>query len=185
MQHLLVYLFVVVVLVTNNAITLADQNDERLNVLFENLKTTSNIGAIEQLEEQIWGIWLTSNNDEVNTLMRQGVRAMAERDFDAALQAFDNIIAEEPDFAEGWNKRATVYYLQDNLTQSMQDIQRTLELEPRHFGALSGMGLIFMRLGDNAGALEAYKEVIKIHPNSPSARFHIDSLQERIRNQMI
>ena len=183
MQRLWAYLFFVVAIVTGNAV--ADQNDERLDVLFENLKSTSNLGVIEQLEEQIWSIWLASDDDEINILMKEGVRAMAARDLDTALQTFDKIIAKEPDFAEGWNKRATVYYLQENLTESMQDIQRTLELEPRHFGALSGMGLIFMQLGDDAGALEAYKEVIKIHPNSPSARFYIEALQKRIRNQMI
>ena len=117
--------------------------------------------------------------------MTAGVEAMRLRDFDTALDVFNRVVERAPEFAEGWNKRATVHYLQNHLSESVEDIQRTLALEPRHFGALSGMGLIFMQMGDDTGALKAYEEVIKIHPHSPSARYHIDALKAKLRNQMI
>ncbi len=117
--------------------------------------------------------------------MLQGIQAMAVRNLSFALESFDRVTKLAPDFAEGWNKRATVYYLMDDLEESVQDIQRTLTLEPRHFGALSGMGLIFMQLGDDEGALRAYEEVIKIHPNAPGAQHHIRALRSKLYGDAI
>lgn len=163
----------------------ADQDDTRLDALFERLQRDVNSAEIQHLETQIWAIWIDSGREDVNALMTKGIEAMGVRDLSMALDIFDQIVEMAPEFAEGWNKRATVHYLKNNLSESVQDIQRTLDLEPRHFGALSGMGLIFMRIGDEAGALQAYQEVVKIHPRSPSARFHIQVLRTKLRDQMI
>ena len=92
-------------------------------------------------------------------------------------------MTELPDYAEGWNKRATVHYLKGDYSASVIDIERTLALEPRHFGAISGMGLIFMARGDEAGALKAFKEVLKIHPHARGAQFHVEELRKKLMSQ--
>lgn len=164
---------------------LADQRDPRLDELFESLQEIREPEALQRVESEIWGIWLQSEQDGIDTLMRQGINAMHRRDLDTALARFDEITEQAPEFAEGWNKRATVYYLRGELEESVKDIQRTLALEPRHFGALSGMGLIFMKLGDTAGALEAFQGVLEIHPHSPSAQAHIQNLRQQLKDDVI
>ena len=166
-------------------VAVADQDDKRLDSLFNRLQSDVDMATISQVEAKIWDIWIDSGREDINALMAEGVQDMQMRDFDAALDIFNQVIEMAPEFAEAWNKRATVYYLRNQLSESVEDIQRTLALEPRHFGALSGMGLIFMQMGDDAGALKAYEEVIKIHPHSPSARYHIDALKAKLRNQII
>jgi tetratricopeptide (TPR) repeat protein len=94
---------------------------------------------------------------------------------------FDRVVTTLPDFAEGWNKRATVHYLNEDYTASVIDIERTLVLEPRHFGAISGMGLIFMARGDEAGALRAFEEVLKIHPHARGAKARVEELRKKLR----
>ncbi|MGI9304618.1 MAG: tetratricopeptide repeat protein [Gammaproteobacteria bacterium] len=163
----------------------ADQQDERLAGLFDQLKDAGDPGAARSVETDIWKIWIESGKSDIDELMSQGVVAMSSRNFDVALEAFDKIVEQAPGFAEGWNKRATVYYLRDEMAESMLDIERTLDLEPRHFGALSGMGLIFMEQGDYKGAIKAYQEVLKIHPQSPSARFHIGRMHKLLYGESL
>ena len=90
-----------------------------------------------------------------------------------------------PDFAEGWNKRATVHYLMGNYDKSLSDVAKTLALEPRHFGALSGRGLIYIELEDEKRALEAFEEALAIHPNLVSAAINAKALRERLRKREI
>lgn len=163
----------------------ADQSDIRLHDLFTQLSSASNPSTAGDAEAEIWTIWGESGDEKIDELMVQGVQAMGSRDLDDALKRFDQITRLAPGFAEGWNKRATVYYLRDDLAESVIDIQKTLELEPRHFGALSGMGLIFMERGDFEGALGAYEEVLKIHPQSMAARFHSEHLREKLYGESL
>ena len=164
---------------------LADQNDVRLDDLFEALQFNADADEISKIEGEIWSIWHESGRTDVDELMTAGIQAMQLRRYGAALDLFNRVVEIAPEFAEGWNKRATVHYLRDDLTESMQDIERTLRLEPRHFGALAGMGLIFIELGDDEGALKAYEEVIKIHPHSPNIKANIEALRAKIRGQAI
>ena len=164
---------------------MADQNDERLDILFAALQDDMGAGERGRIEGEIWQIWHQSGRPDVDNLMVAGMRAMQRRQYGAALKIFDRIVETAPDFAEGWNKRATVHYLRDDLARSVRDIQRTLELEPRHFGALSGMGLIFIEVGDDEGALKTYEEVIKINPYSPSARANVELLRTKVRGRAI
>jgi Flp pilus assembly protein TadD len=92
---------------------------------------------------------------------------------------FSQIVANFPDFAEGWNKRATLYYLVGNTDASIEDIKKTLELEPRHFGALSGLGLVYLQQGKLALAEEAFQQLITVHPNSPSAQENLRLVKEQ------
>jgi tetratricopeptide (TPR) repeat protein len=110
---------------------------------------------------------------------------MGAGDFLTALQTFNAMVKLEPDFAEGWNKRTTVLYLIDNYDASVADVQRTLALEPRHFGALSGLGLIYDALEEKKKALEAYRSALKIHPHLFGVEMRIEQLSKEIEGQRI
>ena len=161
----------------------ADQRDPRLPELFEQLQNTGEPFEARYAEQEIWRIWMSSGRDDVDALMREGVAAMQSGRFTDAIDHFGRIVAIAPEFAEGWNKRATAHYLNDDLGESVRDIQRTLALEPRHFGAISGMGLIFLKRGDPVGALDAFETVLEIHPHSRGARFRVQMLREALRGR--
>ena len=160
----------------------ADQSDARLTPLFAQLKSESEPHTLAVVERHIWALWSESGRPEVDQALAVGARAMAEGEFKLAADWFGKVIQLAPDFAEGWNKRATAHYLADDLDASVRDIQKTLALEPRHFGALSGLGLIFMQRGDLAGALAAFEQVLVVHPNSAQARVHVRGLRHRLRH---
>lgn len=168
-----------------SAISLARQDDERLPALFDTLLATASIEEASQVEKSIWGIWTDSGRDDVNRLMARGIQAMSYRLFDVALESFDEVIELDPEFAEGWNKRATLYWLIDDFAASMDDIRHTLVLEPRHFGAIAGMGLIFLERGDATGALQAFEAVLKINPLSPSAQGRVQQLRDRLQGDSV
>lgn len=176
---------IVLVVLGWSGLARADQDDARLGPLFDELRAASTPQDAQLLEVQIWRIWIDSGSEEVDRLMTQGIRAMAHQELETALALFGKVVELAPDFAEGWNKRATVHYLMDNYPASILDIQHTLDLEPRHFGALSGMGLIFMAVGDEVGALRAFEEVLKIHPQARSARAHAEGLRAMLRDEAI
>jgi Flp pilus assembly protein TadD len=125
----------------------ADQNDPRLGPLFAALKIAPTAEAARPIEEHILEIWSTSGNEAVDALMAEGIAHLNGSDSDAALGLFDRVVALAPGFAEGWNKRATTLYTMGQFAKSVQDIEKVLALEPRHFGALSGLGLCDIRLG--------------------------------------
>ena len=163
----------------------ADQRDPRLGELFGALSEAPDPGAALTIETEIWRIWLDGGDSELNELMAQGIEAMSARRFRDAAGRFTELILAAPAFAEAWNKRATVYYLMNRFEDSVRDIERTLALEPRHFGAISGMGLIFLERGDEEGALDAFEKVLEIHPHARGARFQVQRLRERLQGRRI
>ena len=165
--------------------TQAGQKDPRLDGLFEDLRKAPTEEEAQPVEEKIWRVWLMSGNGSVDAEMLRGLHAMGKKDNEAALDAFTRAVTMQPDFAEGWNKRATVNYLLGRYDQSVIDIQKTLELEPRHFGALSGLGLINLALGRDRQALAAFEAALKIHPHMPGADSHIRELREKFRGKGI
>tara|TARA_B100000401_G_scaffold420794_1_gene346536 strand:+ start:182 stop:727 length:546 start_codon:yes stop_codon:yes gene_type:complete len=144
----------------------ADQNDPRLNNLFKKLNETENQKEISDLIKDIWNIWYEVDDPKVIEYFEKGIQAMRIRNYPLAVRFFNNLIKEEPNFAEGWNKRATVYFMMGDFDKSMQDIIKTLELEPRHFGALDGMGLIFIHQGQYQEAIDVYDKMLEIFPFS-------------------
>ena len=164
---------------------MARQDDERLPALFDSLLTAAGAEEASEVENNIWGIWTDSGREDVNRLMARGIQAMRDRQFDVALESFDEVVQLDPKFAEGWNKRATVYWLIDDLAASMEDIHRTLVLEPRHFGAIGGMGLIFLARGDPTGALQAFEEVLKINPRSRAAQIRVQRLRSLLEGDSV
>jgi tetratricopeptide (TPR) repeat protein len=165
---------------TGATLARADQSDWRLPDLFQRLHQTSLEGEAERLQGTIWQLWMRSENEDSNLLMRLGVNAMNGGDYPAALRAFDRMVEDDPNFAEGWNKRATVRYLMGDFGGSVADIERTLALEPRHFGALSGLGMINMELNDHKGALRAFEAALKINPHLRGARQHLEELKKKL-----
>ena len=163
----------------------ADQSDPRLDRLFEQLYHAPDPLAAQAVEHAIWEIWLTSEDDVVNALMSEGVAAMRRRDFPTALRSFDRMVEVAPDYAEGWNKRATLYYLIGAYEDSLDDIVRTLELEPRHFGALSGRGMILQDLGRSEEALTAFEAALDLNPQMPGARLSVEALRKLLEDSAI
>jgi len=161
----------------------ADQSDERLEGLFDRLRATADPLEAQIIEFQIWRIWTDSGRDDINTLVEEGSRFMVQGLLKEAIAIFDRVVTNLPEFAEGWNKRATAHYLNGGYTASMIDIERTLALEPRHFGAISGMGLIFMARGDEANALRVFEKVLKVHPHARGAKARVEELYKKLKLQ--
>jgi tetratricopeptide (TPR) repeat protein len=161
----------------------ADQLDRRLDGLFDQLQTTSSAAEAAIAQQQIWQIWVESDDAQVNRLMSSGIQAMATQQFAEALDAFDRMVRQAPEFAEGWNKRATVHYLMGNYGASVVDIERTLELEPRHFGALSGLGLIYDAIEEPAAALRSFEAAVAINPHLGGTRQRIEILRKQLQGR--
>ena len=158
----------------------ADQNDPRLGSLMSALKTAPTMDAARPIEAQIWEIWAKSGNKAVDMLMTEGVARLDGGENDAALEVFDRVVRLAPSFAEGWNKRATTLYAMGRFEQSTQDIDKVLALEPRHFGALSGLGLCNIRLGKHREALAAFQRAAAVDPNLPGVQANIEALKKRL-----
>jgi tetratricopeptide (TPR) repeat protein len=139
----------------------------------------------EAAQEVMWTIWLRSGNDQIDALMVEGIRLMEADQYSEALQIFDQIIDRAPGFAEGYNKRATLYYLMLEFEKSIVDIHKTLELNPVHFGALSGMGLCYLGLDEPRQALEWFERAVAVNPNMDTIQSYIQKLREFLRNQTL
>ena len=157
----------------------ADQNDPRLEQLFAHLKETDDGAQAKAIEQVIWGIWTHSGDEAIDREMKKGLDAMDLGDVKAALAVFDSVVKMAPDFAEGWNKRATIYYYMNQYEASIRDVERTLALEPRHFGALAGLGSIYLETGKEREALEALEKALAVHPHLWSVRMRVDQLKRK------
>ncbi|HUN52310.1 MAG TPA: tetratricopeptide repeat protein, partial [Candidatus Sulfotelmatobacter sp.] len=174
-----------IVLLALTAPAVARQGDDRLDGLFERLQAAQNPLEAKLLEEAIWQIWLESGSPTVDLLMANGATAMSAGDYDKAQTMFDAVVQLDPDYAEGWNKRATLYFITGNYQASIADIEKTLALEPRHFGALSGLGQILERLNDPAGALKAYRRALAADPQMESVRERVKELTLQVKGSPI
>jgi Tfp pilus assembly protein PilF len=128
-----------------------------LDDLFARLQEASAPAEIEALQEGIWQIWLTTGDQALDKHLEAGMRHLASDDYSRAISEFSAIIIKNPLYAEGWNKRATAYYLRGEYRASLDDVRQALLLEPRHFGALSGRATMLLHLGDTAGAMRALR----------------------------
>ena len=154
----------------------ADQHDPTLPSLFAELKAADAVEA-PAIEERIWSAWFRTSDRVSASLLDEGTVLMGQRRWQEALDRFNQLVVQSPGFAEAWNKRATVHFLLGDLDGSVLDIQRTLALEPRHFGALSGLGQIYLRLDRPKAALRALQAALALHPNLHGIRRQVEELQ--------
>ena len=168
----------------------AEERDNKLDKLFSQLKNTKSLSSAQVIENEIWEIWQIHPSDDrrgfrLTELLIQGTRLMNMRELSKAYEVFTKIITVETDWAEAWNKRATVLYLMKQYESSLADIEITLVLEPRHFGALSGQALNYIELNLYEKAIESYKAAQKIYPVIDGAKKMIPQLQELINDQAV
>ena len=177
---------VVTLVVTVLVPACADQNDPQLDDLFIALQAGPSETQAAGLELEIWTRWHDHPYDPMaNRQMKKGIKLMNSGRLDAAEGVFSRFIKSYPDFAEAWNKRATVRFFRGNDTGSASDILQVIKLEPRHFGALSGLGMIRIRAGDLEGALKAYKAAQRMNPYLPQIEAIIDQLGKKLKGRAL
>ena len=157
----------------------------RLDQLFADLKRERNEKAAERIAGRIWSEWNQSGSASIDLMMQWAQKATEDQKFDVALDFLDQVVTLQPDYAEGWNRRATVHFMMKNYGKSMADIDRTLQLEPRHFGALSGLAQIMAETGHKQSALEAWQKVLTIYPMMRSAQDQVSTLSEELAGEGI
>ncbi|WP_149866344.1 tetratricopeptide repeat protein [Tropicimonas marinistellae] len=170
--------FAAVVLVSAPAAVMAQDSEEIARLLGELAKPDQ--PGWEQIESSIIREWSKSGSPAMDLLLERGEEALEAGDIDAAIEHFTALTDHAPDFAEGWNARATAFFHADELGLSLADIERTLALNPQHFGALSGLAIILEELGYDAEALEAYRAVESIHPHRPPVKEAIERLEKEV-----
>lgn len=156
-----------------------------LDTLFAALKIAPSEDTARAIEKQIWAVWMISGSDTCNLLMARVKAAIDGKDYDLALKLLTDIIEIKPDYTEAWNQRATVYYLKDDFAHAIADLGHVLAREPRHFGALSGLGLMLQELGDNKDALAAYRDALKIDPHLENIPDVVKELTVKVDGQAI
>ncbi|WP_422254930.1 tetratricopeptide repeat protein [Bradyrhizobium sp.] len=156
-----------------------------LDFLFGALKAAPDEASAKHVEARIWAIWLQTPSDTVALLMTRAKVAMAAQNSDVALQLLDAVIRLRPDYVEGWNRRATLYYLRNDYAHSLADIEQVLAREPRHFGALAGLGMIMQELGDEKRALDAFRKALAVNPHIDKVPELVKTLSEKVEGRDI
>lgn len=163
----------------------ATETPPTLDKLFDELRHERKEHAAARIADRIWERWRRSGSSSIDLLMQWSDDAMKAEKFSIALDFLDRVTVLQPDYAEGWNRRATVHFMMKNFRKSMADIDQTLRIEPRHFGALSGMGQILKDTGQKELALRAYERVLAIYPMMRSAQNEVATLSEELAGQGI
>ena len=185
MKKLSLYVFLVLIF-CGNVLAESKDRDIRLNQLFEQLKKSNNASLAFEIEMKIWNIWSTHpTHDSLTQSLAKGSGLMSKGELEAAYKIFSTIIESAPDWAEGWNKRATVLYLMGRYQESLKDIDEVLKRESRHFGALSGQGLVQTELKNYEKAIKSYQAVQKIYPSIRAAKVMIPQLRKLIKEEAI
>jgi tetratricopeptide (TPR) repeat protein len=159
---------------------LANYGDMTDTARLEVLLRDDNALVRDYAEQGLWALWSRSGDAAVDRLMARGVQQMEAEDYKAAIATFSDIVQRKPEFAEGWNKRATVYYLAGDYPKSIADCAEVLKRNPRHFGALSGLGLIYTQLERYDEALAWYRKALEVNPNMLGVEMNIKSIERRL-----
>ena len=167
----------IIIFCLHSFVSYADQNDKRLDHLFFVLEHSDNTGEMERVTANIWKIWLETNDPLIEKDFNQGLELMYIGQLQKSIEMFTKVIANNSNFAEAWNKRATVYYLMGDFDSSVMDIKETIKLESRHFGAMDGLGLIFIHLQEYEKAIDVYKQMLKIFPHNLSTLKKLEHLR--------
>ena len=158
---------------------------KNLDFLFGALKAAPDQESAKAVEARIWALWTATPSDTAALLMARAKVALDSKDTDVALKLLDAVIKLRPDYIEAWNRRATIYYLQNDYTRSMEDIREVLIREPRHFGALAGLGMIMQETGDDRHALDAFRKALAINPYLERVPDLVKSLAEKVEGRDI
>jgi tetratricopeptide (TPR) repeat protein len=158
---------------------------QMLDALFVRLRNAGDQGDAQRIAASIERVWLQSDSDTANLLVQRAMVSMQVRQYPLALSLFDKLVALEPDWAEAWNQRATTRFLAGDTDGALADINRVLKLEPRHFGALAGMGMILQGAGLEKSALEIFKKALGIYPLEPNIQKLVEKLTLEIEGQDI
>jgi tetratricopeptide (TPR) repeat protein len=156
-----------------------------LDFLFDALKAAPDAETAKQVENRIWALWMASGSDTANLLMTRVKGAIDAKDLDLAVQLLDSIVRLRPDYVEAWNRRATIHFMRKDYGLSMRDIREVLTREPRHFGAISGLGMIMQEFGDEKRALDAFRRALAIHPHMPKIPEMVKELTEKVEGRDI
>ena len=161
--------------------------EARLDDLFEALQQAQTVSEARRVERRIWAHWLAYDGDSevVDRHMRQGALAQRAGDADLAERSFERAIEADPSYAEAWNRRATIRWMRGNFQGSINDIAATLALEPRHFGALTGLGDILLRMDDLERAADAYERALAVNPHMDGVERRLDWINVRLRDRRI
>jgi tetratricopeptide (TPR) repeat protein len=159
------------------------ERNRNIDFLFGALKAAPDEASAKAVEDRIWAVWTSAGNETTNLLMSRAKKAADDKDYDLAIRMLSAIIEIKPDFTEAWNRRATVYFLKKDYTNSMADIGKVLAREPRHFGALSGLGLIMQDVGDDKHALEAYRKALEVYPRLKGMEEKVKTLTEKVEGR--
>jgi tetratricopeptide (TPR) repeat protein len=159
----------------------AEIRAETLDRLFAQLLKTDDEQEAERIQKRIWDLWMTDDSPTANILIGQAMKASSSAENETALHILDSLIQVHPDFMEAWNKRATVYYMLGDYEKSVADIMQVLDREPRHFGALSGLGMIRQKQGNLAAAREAYREALSVNPHMEGIKRALQEIDAKER----
>jgi tetratricopeptide (TPR) repeat protein len=163
--------------------TLAQKRAARLDDLFASLKRESNEVKAARIASLIQLQWQNSGSATVDLMMGWAAKAMEEKKYSVALDFLDQVVVMKPDYAEGWNRRATLHFMMNDYGRSMADIQKTLTLEPRHFGAMAGMAAILKDTGRKEAALQAFERVLTVYPMMREAQKQAGELADELTGQ--
>jgi tetratricopeptide (TPR) repeat protein len=161
------------------------ERNRNIDFLFGALKVAPDDASAKAVEDRIWAVWTGAGNETTNLLMSRAKKAADDKDFDLAIRMLGSIIEIKPEFTEAWNRRATVYFMKKDYTNSVADISKVLAREPRHFGALSGLGLIMQEIGDERHALDAYRKALEVHPRLKGISDKVKTLKEKVEGRDI
>lgn len=153
---------------------------KNLDFLFEALKVAPDSESAKAIEQRIWALWFVSGSDTTDLLMTRVKSAVEGKDFDLGLKLLDALVEIRPEYAEGWNRRATLHFLRKDYGSALADLRQVLAREPRHFGALSGLGMILQEYGDDRRALEIYRRALAVNPHLDKIPDIVKSLAEKV-----
>lgn len=156
-----------------------------LDFLFGALKAAPDDDSARHVEARIWALWTQTNSDTTALLMARSKVALDAKNYDIALKLLDAVVKLKPDYVEGWNRRATLYYMQNDYPRALSDIEQVLMREPRHFGALAGLGMIMQELGDDKRALDAFRQALAINPHLEKVPELVKTLSEKVEGRDI
>ena len=162
-----------------------EEREKTLSDLYALLATADDEESAKAIADAIERVWVHSGSATIDLLMERAIKAMNDKKVDLALKLLDQVVELAPDFTEGWNRRAYVHFVQNDIERALGDLRRALALDPHHFKALDGLGQILREIGQKKAALKAFKELLDVHPYWSGAKQAIEELEREVEGQGI